>query len=199
MPDFQTEEIPETMLVRDLTVGQLRELLQSAKPRTAPLFGERTSRDERTKRPPGDKDPYMFYDQPSGGFCPTSAHTVAIHGNRYKTAEHAYLAEQFDEPDIQAAIATAWSCHEARAVYQQRRSRMKPMTVDARCHLMYSIMTAKMEQHPELLEFLCRTAPRPLVFNSYNDTLWGCGRDETGHNHLGRILMQIREELGGRI
>ncbi len=37
--------------------------------------------------------------------------------------------------------------------------------------------------------------PSQLVESSPHDFFWGSGWDHSGHNHLGRLLMLVREQL----
>jgi len=42
---------------------------------------------------------------------------------------------------------------------------------------------------------LLDTRPAYLIENSPSDKYWGCGRDGSGQNKLGVLLMQVRDEL----
>lgn len=58
--------------------------------------------------------------------------------------------------------------------------------------VMEEILTAKFTQHPELLERLKEIQGEIAEDNHWGDTFWGrCGG--TGENHLGKILMKIRD------
>ena len=63
--------------------------------------------------------------------------------------------------------------------------------------IMEEIVRAKFIQHPELAARLLATGDKVLVEgNHWGDTFWGVDtRTGQGHNHLGRILMKVREEL----
>ena len=57
---------------------------------------------------------------------------------------------------------------------------------------MRMIVTAKFEQHPELMKQLKAISGPITEDNTWGDTFWGvCG--EHGKNWLGRILMEIRD------
>lgn len=59
---------------------------------------------------------------------------------------------------------------------------------------MSEIITAKFTQFPQLRIKLMNTAPAVLIEgNSWGDTYWEV--DSTGENHLGIILMQLRNDL----
>jgi hypothetical protein len=61
--------------------------------------------------------------------------------------------------------------------------------------IMDQILRAKFEQNPNLMAKLKATAPKELVEgNTWGDTYWGVCRGR-GENHLGRLLMKIRDDL----
>ena len=62
---------------------------------------------------------------------------------------------------------------------------------------MEEIVRAKFYQNPQLAEKLIATADRKIVEgNTWHDTFWGVdAATGKGENHLGVILMKIREEL----
>ena len=65
--------------------------------------------------------------------------------------------------------------------------------------IMEEVVRAKFSQNPELLKKLLDTGDAELEEgNSWHDTFWGVDRNTgEGENHLGRILMKVRSELGG--
>jgi N-glycosidase YbiA len=56
---------------------------------------------------------------------------------------------------------------------------------------------AKFLQHADLRKQLMETGTEELIEDSPVDSWWGCGKDGTGQNVLGQVLMEIREELRG--
>ena len=60
---------------------------------------------------------------------------------------------------------------------------------------MHEICMAKFTQNLLLKEKLLATGTEELVEgNNHGDTFWGCVNGK-GENHLGKILMKVREEL----
>jgi hypothetical protein len=51
------------------------------------------------------------------------------------------------------------------------------------------------QQRPVLRQRLLDTGNRQLVEHTKHDSYWGDGGDGTGQNHLGKILMRVRQEL----
>lgn len=65
--------------------------------------------------------------------------------------------------------------------------------------IMEEVVRAKFSQNPDLLQKLLDTGDLELTEgNGWHDTYWGVdARTGKGENHLGRILMKLRSELGG--
>lgn len=61
--------------------------------------------------------------------------------------------------------------------------------------VMEDLVTLKFFAHPELAEKLVETGDEELAeVNWWNDRFWGICQGK-GCNHLGKILMKVREEL----
>ena len=78
-----------------------------------------------------------------------------------------------------------------------RRVPLRPDWEQVKVGIMEDIVRAKFTQHPELAAKLLATGDKVLVEgNTWGDTCWGVDmRTGQGENHLGRILMKVREEL----
>ncbi|MBQ9748422.1 MAG: DUF1768 domain-containing protein [Clostridia bacterium] len=78
-----------------------------------------------------------------------------------------------------------------------RRVALRPDWETVKCSLMEEIVRAKFIQNPQLVPMLLATGDTKLVEgNTWHDVYWGVDlRTGEGENHLGRILMKIREEL----
>jgi N-glycosidase YbiA len=53
----------------------------------------------------------------------------------------------------------------------------------------------KFELHASLRDLLLSTGDEEIVEDAPNDYYWGAGRDGSGQNKLGMLLMRIRAEL----
>lgn len=56
----------------------------------------------------------------------------------------------------------------------------------------------KFETHPEIRAILLVTGEDEIVENAPGDYYWGCGKDGSGRNMLGKILMETRAILRQR-
>jgi ribA/ribD-fused uncharacterized protein len=78
------------------------------------------------------------------------------------------------------------------------RSRAIPIRSDweqVKLHVMRVAVRQKFLSHLRLAELLLSTGNEELIEDAPRDAYWGCGQDGTGLNWLGKILMEVREEL----
>lgn len=61
--------------------------------------------------------------------------------------------------------------------------------------VMRKAVLQKFKTHADIREILLATESEVLVENSPIDYYWGCGKDGSGKNKLGQILMEVREVL----
>lgn len=99
------------------------------------------------------------------------------------------------------------SCEEEKMIFAQispakaksfgRKVALRPDWNEARISIMEQIVRAKFTQNEELKRLLLSTGDRLIEEgNTWNDTFWGVDvRTRKGKNHLGKILMKVRNEL----
>ena len=61
--------------------------------------------------------------------------------------------------------------------------------------VMRKAIGAKFSQNYTLETLLLDTGDRQIIYSNPNDSFWGVGDDNKGENHLGRLLMELREIL----
>ena len=113
----------------------------------------------------------------------------------WPTSEHYFQAQKFaghpDEEEVRQAGSPMIAA-------RMGRSRKRPFRKDwetVKLDVMREVVRAKFTQHPELMAVLLGTDDAPLVEHTANDAYWADGGDGSGQNWLGRILMEVREEL----
>lgn len=120
---------------------------------------------------------------------------VIAYGITFQSVEHAYQA---------CKCALAGERHRflnitaGQAKRLGRTVEMRSDWLDVRLRLMKELVRRKFE-NPELRSLLLSTGTTVLVEgNQWGDTFWGVCKG-VGENHLGLILMEIREELRAHV
>lgn len=82
-----------------------------------------------------------------------------------------------------------------QAKREGRKLRLRPDWEQVKVVVMRHYVREKFMDHPELAAMLLATGDRELIEgNTWGDTFWGVC-DGQGENHLGRVLMEVRDEL----
>lgn len=136
--------------------------------------------------------------QPYGCFSNFSPHPIEIDKTFWSTVEHYYQAQKFEgSPDeaIIALIHAASTPEEAAALGRCSNHQLRSDWEIVKTKVMRKAVLKKFLTHRDIGEILLSTEDNLLVEDSPNDYFWGCGANRTGLNHLGKILMNVREEL----
>ena len=130
-----------------------------------------------------------------GCFSNFYRHPIHVDGKRWPTSEHYFQAQKFAGTPHEEAVRL---CKTPRQAADMGRSRKLPLRRDwesVKDEVMYAAVRAKFTQHTDLREILLFTGTALLVEHTENDDYWGDGGDGSGRNMLGRILMEVREQL----
>lgn len=118
----------------------------------------------------------------------------------WNNSEAAYQAAKSDDPQTWLEFAKIFNPAEAK-----RRGKTVEMRTDwndIKISIMYDIVFEKFNQSPDLKQRLLDTGNAVLEEgNVWKDTFWGvCPPGSSiGKNHLGKILMKVRQELRANI
>lgn len=118
-----------------------------------------------------------------------------IYGRWWDWVEAPYQAEKTSVQAEKDLIWAATKPMEARNLGQ--KVTMRPDWDAVKRSVMKECCLAKFLQHPDLRKQLMETGDMTLIEDSPVDWYWGCGKDGTGQNVLGQVLMELREELKG--
>ena len=113
----------------------------------------------------------------------------------YSTVEHFYQSQKFSDDDYSEKIRLASTPKIASELGKSRNHKLKENWDEIKNDLMFLGVKLKFENNQEILETLIGTDDRLLIENSPYDKYWGIGQDGTGYNHLGTVLMRVREIL----
>lgn len=113
-------------------------------------------------------------------------------GTRYPSSEHAYQAAKFLSPVDRRAFRTGTP---GQAKRRGRGGALRQDWERVKLDVMLSCLRSKFTLSADLRRRLLATGDAKLVEgNTWGDRFWGVCRGQ-GANHLGRLLMQVREEI----
>ena len=137
-----------------------------------------------------------------GCFSNFSPHPINLQGTYWSTVEHYYQAQKFvGTPDavVIPVIHAAPTPEQAAALGRDRTRSVRPDWEQVKIQVMHEAVLIKFLTHIDIQSILISTGDRLIVENSPTDCYWGCGGDKTGQNHLGKILMSVRQEIRQRL
>ena len=137
-------------------------------------------------------EPYFeftnFYEPPNG---------ILIDGYVWRNSEAYYQASKFKDIRHVRRVNKLQTPREAFIYARTHKSEQRPDWFRVNIAVMRKALYAKFSQHPDLLRMLIETEDSILIEHTVNDSFWGDGGDGSGENHLGNLLMQLREEMKG--
>lgn len=145
-----------------------------------------------------------FYEQDFYVLSNFSAFAIWWKGKRFDTSEAVYHYEKFltyETANITAleiirnSIWDAPSAHEAYKIAFHNREFRRPDWDEVKVDIMREILWAKVGQHEYVRRKLLATGDRELVEDSWRDDFWGWGPNKDGQNQLGKLWMEIREQI----
>lgn len=112
----------------------------------------------------------------------------------YPTSEHAFVAAKTLSAEERDEVFRCKTAAEAKRLGKTVKLRAD-WTPEFQLDLMLSLLRSKFARNPELAALLDATGKTELIeINEWHDRFWGVCKG-TGQNHLGRLLMQVRDEL----
>eukprot|EP01012_Entosiphon_sulcatum_P033897 TRINITY_DN4292_c0_g1_i1.p2 TRINITY_DN4292_c0_g1~~TRINITY_DN4292_c0_g1_i1.p2 ORF type:complete len:348 (-),score=39.81 TRINITY_DN4292_c0_g1_i1:98-1141(-) len=152
--------------------------------------------------PPGVPIPKFihFYDKGKTYYEFTNffaAPIVDTMGHIWPTSEHFFQAQKFWNTDrrLSELVRLMPSSRKAFDVAREYQSFVDPAWATLRDDSMKEALRLKFTQHNHLFELLKSTEGHYLIEHTENDTYWADGKDGTGRNRLGELLMELRELL----
>jgi ribA/ribD-fused uncharacterized protein len=130
-----------------------------------------------------------------GEFSNFARYSFVCEGNEWPTSEHYFQAQKFMDEAYRERIRTTPSPMIAARLGRSRKVPIRTDWEDVKLNVMRTAVRQKFAAHAELTQLLLSTGDQEIVEAASGDSFWGCGKDGTGQNWLGRILMEIRQEL----
>lgn len=138
---------------------------------------------------------YRTDELPYGVFSNFAAFPFELDGQIWPIVEHYYQAQKVDDAKYRERILLTKSPMVAAQIRRSRGEKFRPDWNAVRVKVMRRALRAKFTRHSAPGELLLATGHAELVEHTANDSFWTDGGDGSGANMLGRLLMQIRDEL----
>lgn len=120
---------------------------------------------------------------------------IELDGRVFFSVEHAYMSAKSDEYDWKDFCANP----NTSASHVKRASRDIQLIHDwdnIKLYVMEECVRKKFNQEPYRTKLLNTGDIHIQEGNYWNDKFWGvCLKTNRGENHLGRLIMQVRDEL----
>jgi N-glycosidase YbiA len=144
--------------------------------------------------------PIYFYSTRGdyGSFSNFSAHSFELDGEYWPTTEHYFQAQKFPGTPQVDRIRQAKTPKDAAKMGRDRSIPLRQDWAQVKDDIMQKAVLRKFETHEDIREILLATGDEEIIENSPIDYYWGCGKDGSGKNMLGQILMEVREILRSR-
>lgn len=121
---------------------------------------------------------------------------ILIEHQSWATSEHYYQAQKFiHQPEVYQEIQQCESPELAFSLSRKYQKHVRTDWANVQIDVMRFIVEEKFKQNPSLAFQLIDTGDATITEHSHKDAFWGDGDDGKGLNHLGKILMTLREKL----
>ncbi|PQO41192.1 NADAR family protein [Blastopirellula marina] len=130
-----------------------------------------------------------------GEFSNFAPFAFEIDGLVYPTSEHYFQAMKFPDEQYQERIRETKSPMIAARLGRSRKVKIRDDWEEVKIDIMRTAVRAKFLAHPTLQDLMLETGDETLVEAADGDYFWGAGKDGSGQNWLGKILMEVRDEL----
>jgi ribA/ribD-fused uncharacterized protein len=130
-----------------------------------------------------------------GEFSNFSKHGIEMDDVWWVTVEHYFQAQKFLDKEYRELIRNSYSSKQAAELGRSRKIPIREDWEDVKDNIMYKAVLKKFETHSLLAKLLLSTGTSNIVENAPGDYYWGCGKDGSGLNKLGKILVKVRAEI----
>lgn len=116
-------------------------------------------------------------------------------GIYYKTVEHYYQSEKFDNKELKTKIINAKTPKEASIIGRDRSNKRKDNFKQIKKQVMYNGILEKFRQNRDIAYKLIETRNKDIAEATIDEYYWGIGKDKSGENNIGKILVNVREQI----
>lgn len=137
---------------------------------------------------------YKVKNEKYGCFSNFSPHGFTdSDGFYWKTSEHYYQAKKFLKFDLQERIRQVTSPRQTADIGRDRTLPLRKDWEQVKDSVMKEALLYKFLQNDDIKEILLSTSDSEIIEDSPIDYYWGCGKDGSGKNMLGKLLVEVRE------
>jgi ribA/ribD-fused uncharacterized protein len=134
-------------------------------------------------------------DKPNGFLSNFYKSPFQLENLRYPTVEHYFQSKKFEGTRFEYYILSLETPIESAREGKRRDLPLRSDWEEVKEQVMYKALRAKFLSHRALFDSFMATGDQDLVENSPFDYYWGTGRDDSGKNRLGILLMRLRKEF----
>ena len=124
-----------------------------------------------------------------------SPHGFTLEGLRWSSVEHYYQAHKYPHTATFEQIRNAPTPLKARKTARNRSLVIRSDWSEVKETVMLRGVYAKFEQNRQLRKRLVATGQEKLIHRSAKDLYWGQNDEGSGENRLGKLLMEVRQQL----
>lgn len=130
-----------------------------------------------------------------GCFSNFAHYDFELDGKRWATSEHYFQAQKFCGTKYEEIIRLLDTPMKAAEMGRNRDLPLRKDWEQVKDDVMRKAVWEKFTQNKEIRDILMSTEKETIIEKTTNDYYWGCGKDGSGKNMLGIILMEVREKL----
>lgn len=130
-----------------------------------------------------------------GCFSNFSHYGFELEGKWWMTSEHYFQAQKFHNTKYEEMVRLLDNPMKAAEMGRDRNLPLRKDWEEVKDDVMEKAVLEKFKQNKEIREVLLSTDKESIVEKTTDDYYWGCGKDGSGQNKLGKILMCVREKL----
>lgn len=133
--------------------------------------------------------------KPYGAFSNFSKHGFTKDNTFYETVEHYFQSKKFEGTEYEQMVIDSLTPMHAAKIGRNKSFPLRKDWEEVKEKVMFDALLAKFKEHKDLQKLLQETEDATLIEDSEKDYYWGIGKDGTGKNRLGHLLMEVREYL----
>jgi len=139
---------------------------------------------------------YSSKETPFGVFSNfLRGYPITLKGKTWPTSEHYYQAQKFVDTEHEDQVRLV---KEPGVAADMGRDKKRPLRKDwdeVKNDIMREAIHAKFTQYQTLKDILLASGNAEIIEHTANDNYWADGGDGSGQNWLGKLLMELREQL----